>query len=378
MGWFKKKQKTQEFDDDMPVEVRFDDGSYILAMNPESVGRRTSHTDGRRYELMMYDVSNYAQAGQTVYVTTANKVLVEKELNPDGTCDQLTKEEMWNYTVQYISQMFAGLHKDPSKICRYIGRIDPEDPNNMTAAPNIQETIDEEIEPLLQAALRERYEQKRIEREAREAREAQEQAERMAKAREEERQRQERELIEKQQRIQNGKFDCISVRENGKVSDYNGVDLATGRVLKVRELTKHGKDRQGIYLYTARVFDAYHEHDVESLDAKDKIMAFTTPIKIEDLIKTPEGKTHALELFSRGNHEAQYDDGVKFIGNLNWNGELYSTYITHCSPEIQTEYNKINQRVLDKQEAIRQSFASANRAKVSEIKPKDSNERDFG
>jgi hypothetical protein len=378
MGWFKKKQKNQkvqEFDDGMPVSVYFNDGSSILAMNPEMTTRIAIHPDGRRYAIMMFDVSNRAQSGETIYVTTANKVVVEKELNSDGTCNPLTKREMYDYTIHYVSQMLAGLHQDPSKICRYIGRINPENPKEMLTAPETQEAIDNELEPAIRAARREKEEQKRAAREAREAKEA---AERMIKAREENQKRQEQEFIERQQRIQNGKFDCISVRENGKIRDYNGVDLATGRVLKVRELTKHGKDRQGIYLYTARVFDAYHEHDIESLDAKDKIMAFTTPIKIEDLIKTPEGKTHALELFSRGNHEAQYDDGVKFIGNLNWNGELYSTYITHCSPEIQTEYNKINQRVLDKQEAIRQSFAPANRAKVSEIKPKDSNERDFG
>jgi hypothetical protein len=121
MGLFSRKDKIKDTDTSIPVQVNFQDGSNMIAVNPQITGGRVTHRDGKQYALMMFEVSNLAPDGGTIYVTNMNKILVEKELNPDGTCSPLTREEMRTYSVQYIDQVKAGLHND-GKVCKYIGR----------------------------------------------------------------------------------------------------------------------------------------------------------------------------------------------------------------------------------------------------------------
>ena len=356
MGLFSKKDKIKDTDTSIPVQVNFQDGSNMIAVNPQITAGRVTHRDGKQYALMMFEVSNLAPDGGTIYVTNMNKIIVEKELNPDGTCSPLTREEMYTYSVQYIDQVKAGLHND-GKVCKYIGRL-PEGSKQMVISPVVQDMVDKQIEPPIVADIHARNEQKRIEAEAREA---QQRVEFLAKAQAQSREFYARETQKKQARLQAERFDKIRSDKNSEdrpIEDYDGVDIATGDVLRVRGLCKQGKDRDGIYLYTAGVSTTHNEDDVEIITVPGKEVAFTTPIKIDQLLQTQQGKRKVLELFARANQVGKYNDGITFVGNLDMNGTIYNPYITNCSEDIQNEFDRLNQQVLDRQERARQRYQS--------------------
>ena len=377
MGLFSKKEKKQDRAEEQGtvVTVTFEDNSSILAMNPVKVGKTITHRDGSKYALMMYDVSNYAPDGGTIYVISPNKVLVEKPLNPDGTVTDLTKQEMYDYTVAYVNQLVAGYH-DQNKICRYIGRQDPET-GKMIISPKTKADIEQTVEPEILEAIRVRNEQKRIEREAREAAEH---AKFIEDAKEQNKLYQERVRQTREERIRSEKFEYVRSTTSGnhRLDSYDAVDLQSGDVLRIRNLCKHGKDKDNVYLYSVDLATTPNEHDVEFLDTSGKVAAFTTKVKIEDLLtKVPGGKRKALELFTMANAQAEYGNGAKFIGNLDEYGNMYGTDIRQCSDAIQSEYERINQQVLEKQEMRRQRFAEANnRAGVTPLNNRE--DRDIG
>ena len=351
-----KKEQNREELNNMPVNVSFTDGSSILAMNPQRTGGKVTHRDGKQYELMIFDVSNYAKEGQAINLAYAEKVVVEKALNPDGTCDDLTRQEMFDYAVEYVNQLVGG-NIDHSKICHYIGRRDPET-NKMIVSEYVKQNLVEgHIEKNVSAEINARYE---AQRKAAEAREAEQRAKFVAEAEEQNRQYMARENAVKNRRLQEEEFKLV--RRGSGLDNYDGVDLCSGDVLRVRNLCKHGKDPSGTYLYSAGVSTTHSEDDVEMLTDGGKYISFTTPVKIEDLIVTREGKRKALELFSIGNRDAAYDSGVTFIGSLDARGTIISKDINQCSSEIRGEYDRVNRSLLARQETRRQKYAQANRA----------------
>lgn len=390
MGLFSRRDKIKDTDTDLPVQVNFQDKSNMIAVNPQITGGRVTHRDGKTYALMMFEVSNLAPDGGTIYVTNMNKVLVEKEVNPDGSCSPLTRKEMHDYSVQYINQVKAGYHRD-GKICNYIGRLQ-EGTNQMIISPVVQQMVDNQIEPQIQAEIQARNEQKRI---IMEEKEAIQRAEFLESARKQSEEYFSREAQKRNARLQSGRFECVHAEKVGNLvyEDYDGVDISSGDVLRVRNLCKQGKDESKIYLYTANVETTHNEDDVEMLSDSKKAVAFTTPIKIDQLLQTPQGKRKVLELFARANQEARYNDGIKFVGNLDMTGSIYSPYLTHCSPEIQRAYNELNQATREKQEKARQRYANAlqkenqqngNRAEVTPLgnggkrREDDEEDRDIG
>ena len=358
MGLFSKKEKNNGIDENsLPVNVTFSDGSTILAMDPVDTGVKIKHSDGRRYGLMMFDVSNYAKEGETVYFNPFNKVVVEKALNPDGTCSPLTRDEVTSYAVEYVRQLITG-NTDPNKICQYIGRLD-ERTGDMIISQTVKNDVNTRLEESVRNEIKARNEQRRIEAEAREA---QQREEFLKRAQEESREYYAREAQVRQERLRTERFDMVrrdKNADNKTIEDYNGVDIATGDVLRVRNLCKQGRDNSNIYLYTAGVSTTHNEDDVEMLNDFGKEIAFTTPIKIDQLLTTQQGKRKVLELFARANQVASRDSGIKFVGNLDMNGTIYSTSLADCSDGIQDKYNQLNQDLLARQAKARQRYADA-------------------
>ncbi len=334
--------------------IQFTDGSLIRAANPQMLTGRTQHSDGRKYGLIMFDVSSYARPGDTFYLTTPYKVVLEKELNANGTCDPLTRDEMISYTCDYVGQLLANSHDD-DRICRFIGRKMPD--GQMIVSPVIKKMVDEEIEPRIEQARLEKIEQQR----QKAAREENERAKEFEKEAAIINSKYEQERDAKRRaRLQSQKLDYVGVAIDGKSGNYNGVDLNSGDVLRVRSLCKHGKDPEtNIYFYTAGVSVTGNEYDVEMLSACNQQIAFATAVRIEDLIQTPEGRYKALKLFSDGNAQSEYGGEVKFMGMLDKNGDVVSTELESCPATIQTAYNNFNQKVMADQDAERKAYAEA-------------------
>jgi hypothetical protein len=56
MGLFSRKDKIKDTDTSIPVQVNFQDGSNMIAVNPQITGGRVTHRDGKQYALMMFEV----------------------------------------------------------------------------------------------------------------------------------------------------------------------------------------------------------------------------------------------------------------------------------------------------------------------------------
>jgi hypothetical protein len=358
MGLFSKKEKKQEANmEGMPVTVTFSDKSSILATNPRDAGMVITHSDGSICRLMMFDVSNYAKEGETVYITKHDKVVVEKAINSDGSCDNLTKEEMYNYAIQYVYQLARG-NFDPSQICRYIGRLDPKT-GQMIVSEKVRDSyVNAQLEPIMKKELSDEIARKNREYQERAAKEMEAQ---MAQAAIEHREFVAREDSIRVMRKAAGRFELVRGSANGKDDNYDGVDLDSGDVLRVRNLCKVGKDEAtNIYLYTANVSTTPNEHDVEILTASEKVIAFATKVKIDELAKTPEGRRKALEIFTKGNREAEYGGGMKFIGNFDERAELISEDLESCPQSIQRVVESMSEKVAQNQNRINESFKKAN------------------
>ena len=359
MGLFSKKEKKQEAVDmeGMPAHVVFSDGSNILASNPRDVGMVISHSDGSMCRLMMFDISNYAKEGETVYVTNHDKVVVEKAINPDGTCNELTHDELYNYAVQYVYQLARG-NFNPAQICRYIGRMDPATGEMIVSNKVRDEYVNGYLEQIVSKEISDEIARKNREYEERAAKQREEQA---ARAKLEQRQREVIEDSIKAARLASGRFELVRGSVDGKDDNYDGVDLDTGMVLRVRNLCKVGKDDPtNVYLYTANVSTTYNEHDVEILTASEKVIAFATKVKIDELAETPEGKRKALEIFTKGNREAEYGGGLKFIGSYDENAKLVSEDLETCPDSVKNTVKTMSKKIEANQKNIQDMFRKAN------------------
>ena len=95
---------------------------------------------------------------------------------------------------------------------------------------------------------------------------------------------------EKQQRLQNPFFiDIGRTNRNPELANYNGVNLTNGEILRIRNLSKVGKDENGIYLYQGFIASTTESSNTISGDnyigGNYVPICFTLGKKIEDIIQ---------------------------------------------------------------------------------------------
>lgn len=73
------------------------------------------------------------------------------------------------------------------------------------------------------------------------------------------------------------------IRKNSDREEYNGINLKTGKIMRLREVNKHLKDNE-TYLYTAFRVDVEHDYDAEmNPEEYGYPIAFETDFKLEDI-----------------------------------------------------------------------------------------------
>ena len=106
-------------------------------------------------------------------------------------------------------------------------------------------------------------------------------------------------------------------------TNYDGVNLNTGDILRVRKVDKVGKDASGTYLYSAYINNTTNEHDVELLGdiPQGYAVCFELQKKLEDIVKDGEiGEiTRVLQLLSDGRN-FENPNQLTYIGEIdkNW------------------------------------------------------------
>ena len=178
----------------------------------------------------------------------------------------------------------TGLHDNIS----YLGRLTP-DPNDyqILKSNGVQTYINNYVMPKIEQRRQNIIMQRRNEQILSEKAEA----DRNRRFREEARKQQikyEQEREEqRRQRINNPYLTEVYkyVIDGKEYTNYDGINLSTGQILRLREVNKVGKDQFGTYLYSCYISNTDNTHDVEILSGPSgRPVMFISDKKIEKII----------------------------------------------------------------------------------------------
>lgn len=118
-------------------------------------------------------------------------------------------------------------------------------------------------------------------------------------------------------------------KTRGKAKDYDnydGVDLTTGDILRIRKVDKVGKDGSGTYLYSAYLNRTPNEDDVEMFDVEDPMgypVCFELPRRLADIVK--EGNISEItQVLTMLSDERNFQDmeQLTYIGEIDKDGQV--------------------------------------------------------
>ena len=142
-------------------------------------------------------------------------------------------------------------------------------------------------------------------------------------------------------------------RQGGKTYfNYDGVNIETGDVLRIRNVNKVGKDGSGTYLYSAYIDNTPNEHDVEVLGKTPMgfPVCFELPKRLEDIVRDGDLKEirQVLQLLSNGRNFENHKQ-LNYIGGIDKNGQVNRSAISSSSA-IQATIEKMKTQFAEQME----------------------------
>lgn len=134
--------------------------------------------------------------------------------------------------------------------------------------------------------------------------------------------------------------------------NYDGINVNTGDILRIRKLDKVGKDGSGTYLYQGYINSTPNEYDAEIFDKKKPVgipVCFELSNRISDIERTnePQEIKKLLELLSSVDkytdcHKLLYIGGIDKQGNLYRKQQPDSLAIANTVKKLEREFNENN------------------------------------
>lgn len=312
----------------------------ITIFGVKEQGLKIKHRDGQITKLMLAKAIN-VRNGDALIIDLADDIAFELK-----EWQQPDREALQAVAYEYENQKAI-----ENEICSYLGIVDyTENGYEITKkSEKIEQYVKQNISPqiLQQRKAREEY-----------------LAEIYAQRHEQEKERERKFLeeldargyVEQMQETMRNRIENPYLRKvgqykiNGKTyEDYDGINLKTGEILRIRKLDKVGKDGNGTYLYQGYVNSTPNEDDVEFLgEAQIGIpVCFDLSKRFSDIEKTnnPEEIKRILELLSDsdkyGNRESlSYIGGIDKNGKLSHNAEPESLAIANSIKRLVQEYDR--------------------------------------
>lgn len=139
---------------------------------------------------------------------------------------------------------------------------------------------------------------------------------------------------------------------NGKIyEDYNGINLQTGEILRIRHLDKVVKTKDtGIYLYQGNIYSTPNEDDLEVFkggNPGEVSVCFELPKRLSDIVneQNPEEIRSVLELLSSARNYS-INEGLVYLGEIDekWavNFRPESTHFRERVNELKARYYQEN------------------------------------
>lgn len=252
------------------------DGENKILLYEISAPQKIQHSNGRITDLIMARITKYAE-GDTIIFDLSDDISFEIE-HGQALDQNMLQYIMWRYDMQELGQM-------PEE--NYLGRLTVQDGQYQLVDKSVA------VQNIVNNMIVAREQKKEQERQ----KNISEQRAMQNKKEEEFRKRLKIENIEYQerwkqevaQRLSNPTLRTVGRTQVGDkiYSDYDGINVANGEVLRLRNVDKVGKDGSGTYLYSAYINSTPNESDVELVNGNRPFgypVCFTLEKRLEDIV----------------------------------------------------------------------------------------------
>lgn len=313
---FFKKEKNNNIDDKFKnmteYDARMSNGMHVMVNRIERE-RNVTYRDGQTTSIMKARLKEYRD-GDCIIFDTFEYIAFEI---PEGM--QIDKRMMECIIQNYYKQYNDRNENSYS----YLGRIF-ENQDGYTMGPK-SNAVNNYIEEHMNSSIK---------------REKEERMSRMNQRQEEIRKREVQQFRqnvdardylkekeqEKNKRLQNPTIQLIdNVIADGKTfENYDGINLNTGEILRLRNMLKVGKDENGTYLYTGHIYNTQNKDDEEVLNVDGQMIGsyvcFELPRRLSDIVND-NNKEEQLRLLELLSNEKNYENEkrLKYIGKVDIN-----------------------------------------------------------
>lgn len=308
---FKKKEEPKVERDIAYYSKKLPDGISEIEVDGLSRIQKFRHRDNSETSLILGRIET-VEGNNAFMIDSADYIAFELPIG-----QKITEEAILAAIDQYNIDKASSVSESKSF---YVGQIENGKVIKKSAA--VQKYVDDTVSSIEQNREMQ-YKQKAEER--RKAEEAAREKQRI----EDEKRRKEYEEIQNRDRTMRknnpelksaGKFQIQGI----ELSDYDGVDMIKGDILRLRQVNKLCKDIEGTYLYSAYVSKVQHKYDAEILgngEPAGDYICFTLPERLEDIVQRGDRNqiTTVLELLS---DERTRSGELTYIGGIDRSGQI--------------------------------------------------------
>ena len=302
------------------------------------------HSDGTMSDLISASVIEPTESGTYIF---NNQKYICFEV-PHGRNDLIQK------MVSQLNEI-----RLPYDRYTYVGRAYDEYDIRMQPPTATVNRYVEELNKELQAQIQQekiRWQQKEQERL---------EAEKIRRAKEQEKYAKEMQAYrnEMAKNINNPTLKDISFYSNDNVKSYNGTDMKTGEVLRIRGMQLKDSDLQD-YIYTASISTTPNETDAELLTSEIGVpVVFTLPSKMEEMLANQNPNQRQifiksiLTLLSQGYYNHLLSDGkwdtriLHDIGGIDKDGKIYPHIRGKAQENLINKITKLQREYYSKKQA---------------------------
>ena len=316
-----------------------DKGYLIKILGVEGV-MPVQYSNSERTKLMLAKAIKLREGGTFMFDEVKN---IAFELN---------ESQLLNYDVlQAVAYQYELQKNSKGEGCQYLGIVDRTGNGYKITrySSGVENYIKQQIDPMIIA----QKEQKRIEADKRnrqsQLNDRQSLYKESLKA---------QEYIDAMQREYNQRkanpylYKAGQYEVNGKnYENYNGINLQTGEILRIRHLDKVVKTKDtGIYLYQGNIYSTPNEDDLEVFkggNPGEVSVCFELPKRLSDIVneQNPEEIRSVLELLSSARNYS-INEGLVYLGEIDekWavNFRPESTHFRERVKELKTRYYQKN------------------------------------
>ena len=268
----------------LPYTITLTEDDQTLVIESIEVENEFVHSNGEKTTLMVAKAYHLERSDDAIIFGGPQERRISFEISKGTQIDETIINKIAGY------YMFERDQAGYSDEFTYIGKIsDDKDDMKINKSQGVMGYIQNRVMPRIEQEKQEELRRIEESNRAREENERKNNETFRARIKEEQEKYEATQNEIKQRRLQNPYLKDVTIGEMNGKRDYDGINMGTGEILRVRHADKVGKDENGTYLYTAWIYSTPNEHDVEFFSLEDvpngQAVCFTLDKKIENIIE---------------------------------------------------------------------------------------------